>query len=150
MVKRDPDEVKLPQIVRPNSNGPEQSPLPPPPTHGPPPSHMEERRHMSYDSGPAPQLYRHPSYPPPQTPLSHPGPPPTPYEQTQMYATPSMGPDGPYPITYTTGGGKRKSQRASQVCTIPPPPKKKEKKIHLVTYTPKGMRELSTAQSQVR
>lgn len=120
VVKRDPDEVKLPQINRPNStgNGPEQSGLPPPPAHGPPPAHMEERRHMSYDNAPGPQLYRHPSYPPPpQTPISHPGPPPTPYEQTQMYAPPPMGPDGAYPITsYSAGGGKRKSQRASQVC----------------------------------
>lgn len=71
---------------------------------------------MSYDNGSTPQMYRHPTYPPPPpTPLSHPGPPPTPYEQNQMYAPP-MGPDGPYPITYAAAGGKRKSQRASQVC----------------------------------
>lgn len=120
MVKRESDDIKLPHIVRPNStgNGPEQSPLPPP-AHGHPPPHMEERRHMSYDNGPGPQLYRHPTYPPPpQTPLSHPGPPPTPYEQTQMYAPPGMGPDGPYPISYTSSSGKRKSQRASQVCSL--------------------------------
>lgn len=73
---------------------------------------------MSYENGPAPQLYRHPTYPPPpQTPLSHPGAPPTPYDQTQMYAPP-MGPDGPYPIAYTAASGKRKSQRASQVCPL--------------------------------
>lgn len=72
---------------------------------------------MSYDNAPGPQLYRHPSYPPPQTPISHPGPPPTPYEQTQMYAPPPMGPEGGYPITsYGSGASKRKSQRASQVC----------------------------------
>lgn len=77
---------------------------------------------MSYENGPAAQLYRHPTYPPaPQTPLPHPGPPPTPYEQTQMYAPP-MGPDGPYPITYAATGGKRKSQRASQVCQLQRPP----------------------------
>lgn len=120
MVKRETDETKLPQIVRPNSttgNGTEQTPLPPPPSHGPPQLHLEEqRRHMAYDNGPVPQMYRQPTYPPPpQTPLSHPGPPPSPYEQTQMYAPPSMGPDGSYPI-YSSAAGKRKSQRASQVC----------------------------------
>ncbi|ROV96468.1 hypothetical protein VSDG_05439 [Cytospora chrysosperma] len=120
MVKREADDVTLPQLRRPNStgNGPEQ-PLPPPPSHGGPhpQGHMEERRHMSYDNGPAP-MYRHPTYPPPpQTPLSHPSAPPTPYEQTSMYGPPPpMGPDGPYPITYAAASGKRKSQRASQAC----------------------------------
>ncbi|CAN8105783.1 unnamed protein product [Discula destructiva] len=120
MVKRESDEVKLPQIVRPNStvNGPEQTPLPPPSAHGPPQSHIEEhRRHMAYDNGPVPQMYRQPTYPPPPpTPLSHQGPPQSPYEQTQMYAPPPMGPDGSYPIAYPSAGGKRKSQRASQAC----------------------------------
>lgn len=121
MVKRETEDVTLPQLRRPNStgNGPEQ-PLPPPPPHGGPhpQGHMEDRRHMSYDNGPAPPMYRHPTYPPPpQTALPHPPAPPTPYEQTSMYGPPPMGPDGPYSITYATaGGGKRKSQRASQVC----------------------------------
>ncbi|KAF3760800.1 hypothetical protein M406DRAFT_216035, partial [Cryphonectria parasitica EP155] len=98
-------------------------PPPPPPStaavHGHPSTgHMEERRHMSYDNGPGPQLYRQPSYPPPpHTPLSHPGGPTTPYEQTQMYPPPPMGPDGTYPpISYAATAGKRKSQRASQAC----------------------------------
>lgn len=118
MVKRESDEIKLPQIVMPNSTGNGPEPSLPPPAHGHlPPPHMEERRHMSYDNGPAPQMYRHSTYPPPPpTPLSHPGPPPSPYEQTQMYAPSPMGPDGPYPIPYPSAGGKRKSQRASQVC----------------------------------
>ncbi|KAJ0120255.1 hypothetical protein J7T55_001112 [Diaporthe amygdali] len=120
MVKRESDDVTLPQLRRPNStgNGPEQ-PLPPPPPHaGPhPPGHMEERRHMSYDNGPGPQMYRHQTYPPPPpTPLPpHPQPPPTPYDQSPMYPPP-MGPDGPYPITTYTAASKRKSQRASQAC----------------------------------
>ncbi|PSR78965.1 hypothetical protein BD289DRAFT_376004 [Coniella lustricola] len=126
VVKREGDDVKLPQIGRPNStgNGPEQSHLPPPP-HPPPlltahghshPGHMEDRRLVSYESGhpPPPQMYRQSSYPAPQTPMSHTAP-PTPYDQTQMYPPPpSMGPD--YPISYASAAGKRKSQRASQAC----------------------------------
>ncbi|KAH8746118.1 hypothetical protein F5883DRAFT_654221 [Diaporthe sp. PMI_573] len=119
MVKRESDDVTLPQLRRHNStgNGTEQTLPPPPPDVGPhPPGHMEERRHMSYDNGPG-QMYRHQSYPPPPpTPLPpHPQPPPPPYDQSPMYPLP-MGPDGPSPITTYTTASKRKSHRASQAC----------------------------------
>lgn len=119
MVKRESDDGLLPQLPRPIStgNGPEQTRPPPPPHVGPhPPGHMEERRHMSYDTGPG-QMYRHQNYPPPPpTPLPpHPQPPSTPYDQSPMYHPP-LGPDGPYPLTTYTTASKRKSQRASQAC----------------------------------
>ncbi|TPX16940.1 uncharacterized protein E0L32_003502 [Thyridium curvatum] len=113
MVKRDPAEDTLPQLRRPHSTGnvPEMPGTP----HGhlPPQPHTEERRHMSFDAGPAPhppppaQMYRQhdPSYPPPT-----PGPQPQPYDYA-MYNGPH---DQMYPIQYSTTA-KRKTQRASQV-----------------------------------
>ncbi|KAJ9156105.1 C6 zinc finger domain-containing protein [Pleurostoma richardsiae] len=111
-VKRDPAEDTLPQLRRPSSTGNAPEAIPPGTSHGPmpPPAHLEERRHMSYDNGPPPPppMYRHPSFPPPQTPL----PPPSPYEQ-QMYAPP---PGDLYSIAYAGSTAKRKAQRASQAC----------------------------------
>ncbi|KAH8761575.1 hypothetical protein F5883DRAFT_647032 [Diaporthe sp. PMI_573] len=115
MVKRESDDVTLPQLRRHNStsNGPDQTLPPPPPDVGPHhPGHMEERRHMSYDNDPG-QTYRHQSYPPPPpTPLPpHPQPPPPPYDQSPMYPPP-MGPDGPSPITTYT---RRSADHSSAV-----------------------------------
>ena len=68
---------------------------------------------MSFDAGPqAPPLYRHPSYPPPQTPLPH----SQPYDYPPTYGAPHAEIQYAIPITAT---GKRKAQRASQVRTEP-------------------------------
>ncbi|KAL2264896.1 hypothetical protein VTJ83DRAFT_7406 [Remersonia thermophila] len=124
MIKTDPSEDPLPQLRRPHpaSNAPDSMtpvtphpavapPQPPPSAPVPPHSqpYAEDRRHMSFDNGPAPPMYnRQPSYQP-QTPLPH----PSPYDYPPQY--PSHG-DLPYQIQVAAASGKRKAQRAAQAC----------------------------------
>lgn len=122
MVKPDPgaDDSQLPQMRRPHStgNGPEaMAPGTPHSAHPPPPPYADDKRHMSFDSGPPPAMYRPPSYPPqPQTPISH--------SQYPDYPTSSYGShhgDIQYGmIQVATAAGKKKAQRASQVCIARP------------------------------
>jgi len=75
----------------------------------PPQGYGDDKRHMSFDSGPPPpHMYRQPSYPP-QTPLPH----APSYDYGQSYGNPHG--ELPYPIHITSAQGKRKAQRASQV-----------------------------------
>ncbi|KAK4237469.1 hypothetical protein C8A03DRAFT_34586 [Achaetomium macrosporum] len=126
MIKADPaEDTTLPQLRRPLSTGGSvadtmtpvtpHSAVPPPPPPPPPPPHsqsyVEERRHMSYDSGPQQPMYSRQSSYQPQTPL----PQPQPYDYPPQYA--SHG-ELPYPIQVAAATGKRKAQRASQACDM--------------------------------
>ena len=75
----------------------------------PPQGYVDDKRHMSFDNGHPPPMYRQPSYPP-QTPHPH----SQPYDYP-AYANPHG--ELPYPIHITSAQGKRKAQRASQVKT---------------------------------
>jgi hypothetical protein len=121
MVKPDPggpggeeSTNNLPQLRRPHSTGnnhpeglagpgPAHNSLPP---QQPPP---DERRHMSFDSGPQPPQYRQQSYAPPPTPVFH----GMPYDSGPSSYGPTHA-ELPYGIPMTITG-KRKAQRASQV-----------------------------------
>lgn len=113
--KPDPDEP-LPQMRRPLSTGnahdsmtpgtPHSAHPPPPPPHSH--SYPDDKRHLSFDGGPPPHMYRQPSYPPP-TPLPH----QSSYDYPPSYGTPHG--DNLYPIHISSAAGKRKAQRASQV-----------------------------------
>ncbi|KAK5652439.1 hypothetical protein OQA88_10483 [Cercophora sp. LCS_1] len=110
MVKPDPGEDTLPQLRRPLSTGggpDSMTPGTPHAPHPPPQTYPEEKRHVGYDSGPPPSMYRQPSYPP-QTPHPH--------SQPYDYA-PSFGSHSELPYTvHIASSGKRKAQRASQAC----------------------------------
>ncbi|KAK0719508.1 hypothetical protein B0H67DRAFT_154506 [Lasiosphaeris hirsuta] len=109
MVKADPGDDNLPQLRRNHSTGTGTDTMTPGTPHSaiPPQSYAEDKRHMSFDSGPPqPPMYRQPSYPP-QTPLPHPQ-----YDYPPSYVPQHA---DMYQIQISTSG-KRKAQRASQAC----------------------------------
>jgi len=119
MVKADPgaDESQLSQMRRPHSTGNAPEAMPPGTPHSahpPPPPYPDDKRHLSFDSGPPPSMYRTSSYPPqpqPQTPISH-----SPYPDYPTSYGPHHG-EIPYgSIQIATATGKKKAQRASQAC----------------------------------
>ncbi|KAK1829107.1 hypothetical protein QBC39DRAFT_139437 [Podospora conica] len=114
-VKPDPGDDTLPQLRRPLSTGnahdsmtpgtPHAAHPPPPPPHS---HYPDDKRHLSFDNGPPPHMYRQPSYPPP-TPLPH----QSSYDYAPSYGTPHG--ETLFPL-HITAAGKRKAQRASQAC----------------------------------
>lgn len=109
MVKPEGGDDGFPQMRRPQStgNGPD-SMTPGTPHSAHPPPYADDKRHMSFDSGPS-GMYR-PSYPPPPTPVQH----TQPYDYPTAYGPPP-GEIAYAGLQYAPAAAKKKAQRASQV-----------------------------------
>ncbi|KAK3325156.1 hypothetical protein B0H66DRAFT_111245 [Apodospora peruviana] len=117
LVKPDPGgDDTLPHLRRPHSTGNAADAMSPGTPHSgiPPQPYPDDKRHMSFDNGPQPPMYRQPSYPP-QTPMSHSQ---QPYDYPPQYGPPHG--ELPYGTTIhiATATGKRKAVRASQACDM--------------------------------
>ncbi|KAK3378604.1 hypothetical protein B0H63DRAFT_252269 [Podospora didyma] len=114
LVKADPGiDDTLPQLRRPHSTGNAADSMTPGTPHSAlPPQYPDDKRHLSFDGGPQPAMYRQPSYPP-QTPLSH-----TPtYDYPPQYGGSHSDFYGIH-VSTASASGKRKAQRASQACDM--------------------------------